>query len=374
VAQESEENRKPEPGEVERAGATKVRESVVLVASGLTGCWESGERGGWLVWLVQRGNRVWGYYVPNRPGRKGHLHGTIEGNRFDYYWWENQENGQGYFELEDDARSMNGKWHYDFSKSWGGDWSLSRTTGTKEAATQLEAVAGAVDGVRAKAGELAQAFQAQVFAADPRSRVHDSSACAEHADQMRATLPAVSDAVTDYARLANHVDGYAGKIAKRLVSRAKQVEMALDAHENTKYLPAANRAMERVKDAVHELDDCFVWLEASFAIEVACRRLRIHLAAAQEAQGKDEFQRALKVVRQTAAALQAHYLAKEDPVGVGLAGQMLQMANELDEIVVAGLDAGGELRAAALDKVRAGYTALLAKKREIDVICATASP
>jgi len=39
-------------------------------------------------------------------------------------------------------------------------------------------------------------------------------------------------------------------------------------------------------------------------------------------------------------------------------GQMQQMAVELDEVVVAGLEAGGELRAAALQKAKAGYAAL----------------
>jgi hypothetical protein len=370
VAQESKDS---DRGKVIRAGATRARESVTLDATGLTGCWESGESAAWLVWLVQRGNRVWGYYVPNRPNRRGRLHGTIEGNRLKYSWWENDENGQGYFEIADDRRSMKGRWHYDFTKSWGGRWDLTRTIGTAEAAQELEVVETAVDRARASAGELAKAFMAYSFAADPRSRVHDRSACcAEHAEQLRKTFPTIKDALVSYARTAKQVDGYAGAIARRLITRLARAQRTIEAHENTTHLPAANRAMERVKQELNELDNGFVWLEASFAIEVACRRLRLHLAAPEVAQDKEEFQRALAVVKQTATTMQAHFRANEDPMGIALTGQMAQMATELDEVVVAGLEAGGELRAAALERVANGYAAFLAKKREIDICCGMA--
>lgn len=371
VAQESKDSN--DRGKVIRAGATQGHVSVTLAASGLTGCWQSGESADWLVWLVQRGNRVWGYYVPNRPNRKGRLNGVIQDNRLQYNWWENKENGQGYFEIADDSQSMRGKWHYDFTRSWGGNWDLTRTIGTAEAARDLENVQSAVDTARASAGELAKAFMAYTFAADPRSRVHDRSACcAEHAAQLRETFPAIQQALTTYAKTAKDVDGYAGKIAARLIARLGEADRAIQAHEETKHLPAANRAMERVKMVLSEIDDGFVWLEASFAIEVACRRLRLHLAAPQEAQDKEEFQRALAVVRQTASTLQAHFRANEDATGVSLAGQMVRIATELDEVVVAGLEAGGELRKAALLKVGGAYRDLLELKREIDVCCGIA--
>lgn len=371
VAQESKDSN--DRGKVIRAGAGQGRESIVLAASGLTGCWQSGESADWLVWLVQRGNRVWGYYVPNRPNRKGWLSGVIKENRLHYDWWENKENGQGYFDLADDGQSMRGKWHYDFTKSWGGKWDLTRTVGTVEAARDLQTVGSAVDSARAAAGELAKAFMAYSFAADPRSRVHDPGACcAKHAAALRETFPAIREALKTYAKTAKDVDGYAGKIAARLVSRLEEADRAIKAHEQTKHLPAANRAMERVKMVLHELDDGFVWLEASFAIETACRRLRLHLAAPQEAQDKEEFRRALAVVKRTATTLQAHFRANEDRVGTALAAQMAQMATELDEVVVAGLEAGGELRAAALEKIEGAYRDLLDLKREIDVCCGIA--
>lgn len=371
VAQESKDANQSEPGKIMRAGATRERESVTLDASGLTGCWETGESG-WLVWLVQRGNRVWGYYVPG-PKRKGRLHGTIRGNRLTYSWWENEENGQGFFDIADDRRSMKGRWHYDFTKSWGGNWGLTRTIGTAEAARDLGTVEGALDRTRAGAGELAKAFMAYSFAADPRSRVHDRNACCgKHAEQLRKSFPAIKEALKSYAATAKHVDGQSGKIAAQLIRRLREADRTIQAHESTTHLPAANRAMERVKLALHAADDAFVWLEASFAIEVACRRLRLHLAAAEEAQDKEEFQRALTVVNQTGVTLQAHFRANEDPLGVALAGQLAQMAFELNEVVVAGLEAGGELRAAALERVEAGYAALLAKKREIDAVCGMA--
>jgi hypothetical protein len=371
VAQESKDSNQGEPGKIARAGATRERVSVTLDASGLTGCWETGESG-WLVWLVQRGNRVWGYYMP-RPNRKGRLHGTIQGNRLTYSWWENEENGHGYFEIADDRQSMRGNWHYDFTKSWGGNWGVTRTIGTAEAARDLETVENAVDRARASAGELAKAFMAYSFAADPRSRVHDRNACCgKHAEQLRQSFPAIKEALKSYAGTAKLVDRHAGTIAGHLIRRLAEADRTIKAHEATTHLPAANRAMERVKLALHAADDAFVWLEASFAIEVACRRLRLHLAAPEEAQDKEEFQRALTVVNQTATTLQAHFRANEDPLGVALAGQMAQMAIELDEVVAAGLDAGGELREAALARIEAGYAALLAKKREIDAVCGVA--
>lgn len=371
VAQESKDSN--DRGKVIRAGATQGRESVVLAASGLTGCWQSGESPDWLVWLVQRGNRVWGYYVPNRPNRKGQLNGVIKEDRLHYDWWENKENGQGYFDLADDRNSMRGKWHYDFTRSWGGKWDLTRTVGTAEAARDLETVGTAVDTARAAAGELAKSFMAYTFAADPRSRVHDPGACcAKHAAQLRETFPAIKEALKAYTKTAKDVDGYAGKIAVRLIARLAEADRAIRAHEQTKHLPAANRAMERVKMVLNELDDGFVWLEASFAIEVACRRLRIHLAAPEEAQDKEEFQRALAVVRQTAKTLHGHFRANEDATGMALTRQMVQMTTELDEVVVAGLEAGGELRAAALRKVEGAYRDLLELKREIDICCGIA--
>jgi len=373
VAQENEESQ--ERGKVTRAGATKVDKSVTAIASGLSGCWATGVSDPWLVWLVQRGDRVWGYYVPNRPNRRGRLHGTLKGNRLDYFWWENQENGQGYFELADDGQSMEGKWHYDFARTWGGKWGLTRTIGTTEAVREFEAVEKAVDGLRARTGALAKGFQVFGFEADPRTLLHDpDTCCAAHAKELRAAIPTVAEAVANYTRTAEKVDRYAGSIGARIASHLAQLKVALDVHEQAKFLPAANRAMEQVKRAVYELDNTFVWMEASLAIEMACRRLRIHLAAPEEAQDQAEFKNALAVVKRTADTLQAHYRATEDPVGLGLAGQMARMATELDEVVVAGLEAGKELRAAALAKVRAGYTALRAKKREIDLCCGGTSP
>jgi hypothetical protein len=370
VAQESKESKDSDPGRVTPAGATKDERSAAAIGPGVTGCWATGVTDPWLVWLVQRGNKVWGYYVPNRPSRKGRLQGTLKGSRLEYDWWESQENGTGYFDLADDGQSMHGKWHYDFTKGWGGKWGLTRRVGTPEAHRELKPVESAVDNLRATAGALAEGFVVYEFKADPRSLIHDHNACcATHTKQLRTAIPAVAEALANYVRAAEKVDGYAPKIAGRLAGKLGQLKLALDAHAQAKYLPAANRAMEQVKRAVYELDNSFVWLEASLAIEVACRRLRLHLAAPEAMQDQAEFQRALEVVKRTAATLQAHYRASEDPVGVGLAGQMMQMAVELDEAVVAGLEAGGELRAAALHKVKVGYPALLAKKREIDACC-----
>ena len=106
VAQESKESENKDIGKVTPAGATKNARSATLIGSGLTGCWATGVTEPWLVWLVQRGNKVWGYYVPNRPNRKGRLQGTLKGNRLEYDWWENRENGTGYFQLADDGLSM----------------------------------------------------------------------------------------------------------------------------------------------------------------------------------------------------------------------------------------------------------------------------
>jgi len=370
VAQENREKNKREQGEVTRAGATKGDRSITAIASGLTGCWATGVKDPWLVWLVQRGDQIWGYYVPNRPNRRGRLQGTLKGNRLSYYWWENKENGQGYFELADDGRGMEGKWHYDFAKGWGGKWGLTRTVGAPEAVRELKAVETAVNGLRSRTGALAKGFQVFGFEADPRTLVHDHDACcATHAKQVRAAIPAVAEAVASYTRTAKEVDGYAGSIGGRLAGHLGRLQLALGVHERAKYLPAANRAMERVKRIVYELDNAFVWMEASLAIEVACRRLRLHLAAPEEMQSQAEFRSALGVVKRTADTLKAHYRATETPMGGELAARLAQMATELDEMVVAGIEGGGELRAAALRKVAVGYTALLARKREIDVCC-----
>ena len=360
VAQENRENQ-PEGGEVTRAGAIQGDKSATAIASGLTGCWATGVENPWLVWLVQRGDQVWGYYVPNRPNRRGRLQGALKGNQLRYDWWENKENGQGYFELADDGLSMEGKWHYDFAKGWGGKWGLTRTVGTPEAVRELNAVETAIHGLRARTGALAKGFQVFAFEADPRTLVHDHDACcAKHAKQVRAAIPAVAEAVASYARTAAKVDGYAGSIGGRLAGHLRRLQLALDIHERTKYLPAANRTMEQVKRVVYELDNAFVWMEASLAIEVACRRLRLHLAAPEEMQNQAEFRSALGVVKRTADTLNAHYRATEDPMGVELAGRLAQMATELAEMVVAGIEGGGELRAAALRKVAVGYTARLA--------------
>jgi hypothetical protein len=370
VAQENGEKSKRERGEVTRAGATKGDRSTTAIESGLTGCWATGVDDPWLVWLVQRGDQVWGYYVPNRPNRSGRLQGTLKGNRLEYFWWENKENGQGYFELADDGLSMEGKWHYDFAKGWGGQWGLTRTVGTPEAVRELKAVENAVDDLRARTGALAKGSSAFGFEADPRTLVHDRDACcATPAKQVREAIPVVAEAVASYARTAKDVDGFAGSIGGRLAGHLGQLQLALDVHERAEYLPAANRSMERVKRMVHELDNTFVWLEASLAIEVACRRLRLHLAAPAEMQNQAEFRSALGAVKRSADTLKAHYRATEDPLGVQLAGRLAQLATELDEMVVAGIEGGGELRTAALRKVEIGYSALLAKKREIDACC-----
>jgi hypothetical protein len=370
VAQESKESENSDIGKVTPAGATRNARTATLIGSGLTGCWATGVTEPWLVWLVQRGNKVWGYYVPNRPNRKGRLQGTLKGNRLEYDWWENQENGTGFFELADDSLSMNGKWSYDFARGWGGKWGLTRRVGAPEASRELETVANAVDDLRAKTGTLAGGFVVYGFKADPRSLTHDHNACcATHTEEVRTAIPALAEALAGYARTAEKVDGDAGKIARRVAGKLGELKLALKAHTRAKYLPAANRTMEHVKRVVYELDNNYVWMEASLAIEVACRQLRLHLAAPEAMQDRAEFQRVLGVVKQTAATLQAHYRAAEDPVGVGLAGQMQQMAVELDEVVVAGLEAGGELRAAALQKAKAGYAALRAKKKEIDACC-----
>jgi hypothetical protein len=100
--------------------------------AGLTGMWESQEWG--QTQLTQEGNKVRGTYIYH----DGQIEGTINGQRIEFRWWEGVAIGQpyesadpasrgdGYFDVSKDGKTLTGKWRYEGSSEWSGDWNMTR--------------------------------------------------------------------------------------------------------------------------------------------------------------------------------------------------------------------------------------------------------
>ncbi|MBN2284301.1 MAG: hypothetical protein JXO48_10460 [Deltaproteobacteria bacterium] len=97
----------------------------------IAGIWKSHIWGSMI--LKQSGDQVWGTYDYNQ----GQLRGVLEGDRFSYRWWElvphrsyeqafKNHRGDGYFDLSDDGKKLEGKWRLEGVEEWGGDWFFRR--------------------------------------------------------------------------------------------------------------------------------------------------------------------------------------------------------------------------------------------------------
>ena len=72
--------------------------------------------------LIEEEGRIYGFYDGAAPGR---IEGTLDGKRFTFRYVEPTVQGEGWFELAEDAVSFSGAWHPDAVAAWG-EWSGRR--------------------------------------------------------------------------------------------------------------------------------------------------------------------------------------------------------------------------------------------------------